>query len=77
MGLTIAGRVPRRGEIDTALTPHARRQLTDIHRELDDLRQRATMINDAFLATLIETAADEARDQLRDDLIIREAQARG
>ena len=46
-----------------------------MYRELVDLRQRAAMINDAFLATLIETAADEARDQLRDDLILREEQA--
>jgi hypothetical protein len=59
------------------LPPHTRRMLHEIHAELLDLHRRASLIHDDFLALLIATAADEARDQLRDDLILRDAQAEG
>jgi hypothetical protein len=73
----IPSRQPRRGEVDRVLPAHTRRMLHEIHAELVDLHRRATLIHDDFLALLIATAADEARDQLRDDLILREAQAEG
>ena len=65
-------REPRRGELEEILTPHVRVTLRAICGELQDLHRRATMINDAFLAELIGAAAEEARDQLRDDLTLRE-----
>jgi hypothetical protein len=65
-------REPRRGEVNEALLPHVRRSLHAIHAELIDLNDRAALIQDDFLAMLIATAADECRDQLRDDLILRE-----
>jgi hypothetical protein len=65
-------REPRRGEVNEALLPHVRRSLHAIHAELIELHDRAALINDDFLAMLIATAADECRDQLRDDLILRE-----
>ena len=68
----ISSRLPRRGELDDVLPAHTRSALHAIHGELLDLQHRATLIGDEFLATLIATAADEARDQLRDDLIMRE-----
>lgn len=71
----IAGRAPRRGELDEILTPHARAALRMICGELQDLHRRATMIDDPYLAELIGIAADEARDQLRDDLVLREAES--
>ena len=64
---------PRRGELDAALEPHSRRVLSEMYLELRDLHRRATLIDDGFLAELIATAADEARDQLRDDKMLRES----
>ncbi|HVY18896.1 MAG TPA: hypothetical protein VHA70_02315 [Bauldia sp.] len=66
-------RKPRRGELDGILSPHARVALRSICGELQDLHRRAEMIDDLYLATLIGHAADEALDQLRDDLVMREA----
>lgn len=71
--LTLLNRMPRRGELDGVLHPDARRILREMYGELEDLRRRALVLNDDFLAMLIATAADETRDQLRDDLIMREA----
>ncbi len=68
-------RKPRRGELDHTLGPRERHALHEIHRELHDLHHRAALIDDDFLAQLIETAADEARDQLRDDLLLRERES--
>jgi hypothetical protein len=65
-------RNPRRGELEDVLTPHARTVLRGICGELQDLHRRAEMIDDPYLATLIGHAADEALDQLRDDLVMRE-----
>ena len=56
---------------DTPLPPHARQKLEEISRELSGLREKADQIDDHFLAFLITSAEDEARDQLRDDLILR------
>jgi hypothetical protein len=47
--------------------------LRTMHDELRELERRAAAMDDGYLATLIATAADEARDQLRDDLILRQA----
>jgi hypothetical protein len=69
----IPDRQPRRGELDHVLDPHTRHRLREIYRELQELQRRATVLNSAFLAQLIAAAADEARDQLRDDLMMREA----
>jgi hypothetical protein len=65
-------RPSRRRELDTPLTPRARRALGELVRELETLRSKAMTIDDAFLAFLISAAADEGRDQLRDDLILRQ-----
>jgi hypothetical protein len=62
----------RRGELDAALSPHARAVIRGICGELRELHRRAEMIDDPYLAELIARAADEAVDQLRDDLVIRE-----
>jgi hypothetical protein len=62
----------RRGELDTPLSPALRRKLDEICRDLTRLQGEAQDINDDFLAYLISAAADEARDQLRDDLILRQ-----
>ena len=72
---SIPSRQPRRGEVEDVLPAPTRRMLHEIHAELVDLHRRATLIQDDFLALLIATAADEARDQLRDDLLLRDAQA--
>jgi hypothetical protein len=66
-------RQPRRGELNGVLAPHARAALRSICGELQDLHRRAEMIDDLYLATLIGHAADEALDQLRDDLVMRES----
>ena len=66
-------REPRRGELTSALAPAARITLHAMHDELRELERRALAIDDAFLAALIADAADEARDQLRDDLILRQS----
>jgi hypothetical protein len=52
-----------------------RHVLHQIHNELVELHDRTALIGDDFLALLIGEAADEARDQLRDDLVMREAEA--
>jgi hypothetical protein len=65
-------RNPRRGELDHVLPPHVRAALRTICGELQDLHRRAVSIDDPYLATLIGHAADEALDQLRDDLVMRE-----
>jgi hypothetical protein len=68
-------RQPRRGELDRVLSPVARTALRAICGELQDLHRRAEMIDDPYLATLIAHASDEALDQLRDDLVMREEAA--
>ena len=60
--------------MDRVLPYQTRRTLHEIHAELCELHQKAALIHDDFLALLIATAADEARDQLRDDLILREVE---
>ncbi len=67
-------REPRRGELDAILAPHARAALRLICDELQDLHRRDDMIDDVYLDELIGAAADEAQDQLRDDLVLREAE---
>ena len=67
----------RRGVLDRPLTPHARSTLTAIMRELGAIQDKAPLIGDDFLAYRIGAAAGEARDRLRDDLIIREEWERG
>jgi hypothetical protein len=69
-----AEREPRRGELEQILSPHARTELRVICSELQELQRRADMIDDVYLAELICAAAEEARDQLRDDLVLREAE---
>jgi hypothetical protein len=71
----IPNRQPRRGELEHVLDPNARHRLREIYRELQELQRRAIVLDDAFLAELITAAADEARDQLRDDLMMRESEA--
>jgi hypothetical protein len=66
-------RQPRRGELTSVLAPTTRLMLHTMHDELRELERRAAAMDDGYLATLIATAADEARDQLRDDLILRQA----
>ena len=68
-----AQREPRRGELTSALAPTARITIHMLHDELRELERRALAIDDPFLAALIADAADEARDQLRDDLILRQS----
>jgi len=67
-------REPRRGELTSALAPVARLTLHALHVDLRELERRALEIEDAYLAALVAIAADEARDQLRDDLILRQEQ---
>jgi hypothetical protein len=69
----IPGR-PRRGELDAVLLPEARSLLREVYLGLRDLQRRAEKIDGGFLSALIEAASDEARDQLRDDLIMREGE---
>jgi len=66
-------REPRRGELTSPLAPAARIMLHAMHDELREMERRADSIGDHYLAVLIGDAADEARDQLRDDLILRHA----
>ena len=73
----ISDRQPRRGELGDVLSASTRRMLHEMHAELLDLQRRALLIRDDFLAALIGTAADEARDQLRDDLLMRKTEAEG
>ena len=68
-----AEREPRRGELTSPLAPAARITIHMLHDELRELERRALAIDDPYLATLIGDAADEARDQLRDDLILRQS----
>jgi len=65
-------RPSRRRELDTPLTLRARKTLGELLRELEASRSKAMTIDDDFLAFLISAAADEARDQLRDDVILRQ-----
>lgn len=64
-------RQSRRGEIEAPLTNHARMKLEEIYRELMRLQNEAALLRNDFLAFLISSASDEAHDQLRDDLILR------
>jgi hypothetical protein len=66
-------RQPRRGELTSALAPAARIMLHTMHDELREMERRADSFGDHYLAALIADAADEARDQLRDDLVLRQA----
>jgi hypothetical protein len=65
-------RSPRGGEPDAPLAPRVWQGLGELVRELETLRSKAMTIGDDFVAFLISTAADEVRDQLRDDLILRQ-----
>lgn len=67
-------REPRRGELEEILSPHVRSELRVICSELQELKRRAELIDDVYLVELICAAAEEARDQLRDDLVLREAE---
>lgn len=53
------------------MNPHKRRVLEELATELARLQASAKGIDDAFLAYLIETAAGEARDELRDGTLGR------
>lgn len=72
----VTERLPRRGELEVMLEPSQRHTLREIYRELLDLHHRAENMSNSFLAELIGTAKDEARDQLRDDMMMREAEAK-
>ena len=69
--LDLTRRQSRRGEIEAPLANHARLKLEEIYRELTRLQSEAALLRNEFLAFLISSAGDEAHDQLRDDLILR------
>ena len=62
----------KRGETDAPMAAGVRWKLQGVLQELRDLEARVHLFGDEFLEYLITTAADEAQDQLRDDLLLRQ-----